>query len=891
MSTRKLFYGRIGGALICIVAMLLTIGSVFAGDNDSRPYDDNGRTNDDIPVIEAPPHSTDQIVVKFTEMGDATINAVMSEYGTTVEHYLPQLGVYLIGVPKSIDPEVLITELQSDSRIVSAHLNYLIDPMRPVQGSFAFPDENLEGSYLYQPAAVMLNVAGAHQIATGAGVKVAVIDGGVDKDHPAFDEKVVSRFDYVDNDYDCSDEPGGSNSGHGTFVAGIVHLIAPDAVINAYRVCDPNGAGDGYLVAEAIMQAIKDECDVINLSLVTVSNHEAIATAIEYAKINEVLVVAAAGNGVSETPLYPASDPYVISVGAVDNDLQIANFSNVAEYIDVYAPGVDVYSPYLESGYAWWSGTSFATPFVTGQAALIYQIETPADEISSRDWVVSIIRQTLNTLDDAGETSGVGFGGGIIDLVASLQSDPPVFGALVNYQHYPDVIIASTSTTARDYAFIVGTEGLAPHSFTIQNVDTPEFVTSITSDGNSTSTFAYFTIDPTGLALGTYQDTVLVTIDGAYNSPITKVFTLVVSNEENPIEAYGVFTNTSRLVEGSTDTISYTFQVMGRQWDSDLGRYVTKNLPYQVSLESNPEFICGVALYDDYPWGSQYYDGLTNDYWRYYTTVGNLTPGLYYDTIYIYVDSATNNPYILEIVQDVRPDEWIEFTVLEPYPANLTLDGYSSSLKRQEITFHNVPYNTTQVDTLNIEMHVDGDPRDYSVFLAHFSSVPNAGFFDLFPTSGTTTDTIQFIIDWSQHNCPYVHDSVLYCYRWEVEAEYVADYVYYFWLYFNLVDTQQAPEIETTTALVNEIANYPNPFNPVTEIKFSLVHDADVKLGVFNILGQSVKVLVDGQMTAGAHSVVWDGKDEFGQQVASGIYFYKIVAGDYVESRKMILLK
>jgi hypothetical protein len=90
-------------------------------------------------------------------------------------------------------------------------------------------------------------------------------------------------------------------------------------------------------------------------------------------------------------------------------------------------------------------------------------------------------------------------------------------------------------------------------------------------------------------------------------------------------------------------------------------------------------------------------------------------------------------------------------------------------------------------------------------------------------------------------------------------------------------------------ALPTEFAlyqNYPNPFNPTTEISFALPNAANVKLEIFNIMGQRVATLIDQRLQAGNHSVVWDGS-----QVASGIYFYRLDAGDYVESRKMVLLK
>ncbi len=85
--------------------------------------------------------------------------------------------------------------------------------------------------------------------------------------------------------------------------------------------------------------------------------------------------------------------------------------------------------------------------------------------------------------------------------------------------------------------------------------------------------------------------------------------------------------------------------------------------------------------------------------------------------------------------------------------------------------------------------------------------------------------------------------------------------------------------------------NYPNPFNPETKIRFTLPKSSDVRVEVFNMLGQSVRVLVDENVSAGIKEVVWDGLNSTGRQVSSGIYFYKLIANDFVDSKKMILLK
>jgi methionine-rich copper-binding protein CopC len=85
--------------------------------------------------------------------------------------------------------------------------------------------------------------------------------------------------------------------------------------------------------------------------------------------------------------------------------------------------------------------------------------------------------------------------------------------------------------------------------------------------------------------------------------------------------------------------------------------------------------------------------------------------------------------------------------------------------------------------------------------------------------------------------------------------------------------------------------NYPNPFNPTTTISFALPQSVDVRLSVYNLLGQEITTLVDEHMEAGTHEVVWPGTDRDGHSVASGVYFYRLTAGEYTASRKMTLVK
>lgn len=85
--------------------------------------------------------------------------------------------------------------------------------------------------------------------------------------------------------------------------------------------------------------------------------------------------------------------------------------------------------------------------------------------------------------------------------------------------------------------------------------------------------------------------------------------------------------------------------------------------------------------------------------------------------------------------------------------------------------------------------------------------------------------------------------------------------------------------------------SFPNPFNPKTTISFALGNNEQVNLAVYDISGRLVKTLVDSKMVAGDHEVVWNGKDSNGQRVASGVYLYKMTAGDFSSTDKMLMLK
>jgi type VII secretion-associated serine protease mycosin len=217
-------------------------------------------------------------------------------------------------------------------------------------------------------------------ITKGAGVRVGVVDSGVDSDNPHLRGKVFPGFDFVRN------VPGGrfDCAPHGTPVASIIvgaqlegsgfRGMAPDARIVPARVTETSEIKEGpAVIAAGIRYAVDEGVKVLNLSLTVFQDVPELKAAVEYAQEKDVLVVAAAGNQAESnnpTP-YPAAYPGVLGVGSIDINGARAQDSQVGEYVDLVAPGVKVTACAPSAGHELYQGTSFAAPFVAGTAALV----------------------------------------------------------------------------------------------------------------------------------------------------------------------------------------------------------------------------------------------------------------------------------------------------------------------------------------------------------------------------------------------------------------------------------------------------------------------------------------------------------------------------------------
>jgi thermitase len=238
------------------------------------------------------------------------------------------------------------------------------------QESVPFIDGSSPSSFFTQYAYTLTQANFAKAVANnGSGVTVAVIDTGIDAGHPVF-RNFAQGYDFLSNDWNPAEVSGGPGYGHGTMVAGIIVLVAPQARIMPIRAFDSNGSATTSDITSSIFYAVDSGAKVLNLSFSLTSNSTSLYWAISYALSRGVVVVASAGNTGTSYPRYPAAYSGVLSVGATDQYDRRASFSNYGSYVEVGAPGVNLYSAYPGNRWASWSGTSFAAPLVSGQAAL-----------------------------------------------------------------------------------------------------------------------------------------------------------------------------------------------------------------------------------------------------------------------------------------------------------------------------------------------------------------------------------------------------------------------------------------------------------------------------------------------------------------------------------------
>jgi len=387
------------------------------------------------------PHVTARAVSPKDGARALAHSRIMADYQED-EHRLGLDRTYRIGFGHSVENIHQVCHALRESKA--------IEDARPnrIAEACTRPDDEFYGD---QWGLQAINCEPGWELETGhPEVLIAIVDSGIDLQHEDLEDKLSQGYDFVDyqgprfwpyyalGDYRVRDEDPDDDNGHGTHCAGIIGAIANNGtgvcgvswggillpvrvMFSAYSWLGgyTTGIGTDTDIDAGIKFAVDSGASVINLSLGGPEpSHEKV---LEYAHEQKVCVICATGNENSNDPSYPASHPTTLAVGAVDQSLSRADFSNYGSAYNrfVMAPGVEIESTYKDNSYESLGGTSMATPFVSGLAGLILSYAKRAEKVLGPDEVYEIIRATARPL---GTGKGDTFHGeGLVDVKAALE--------------------------------------------------------------------------------------------------------------------------------------------------------------------------------------------------------------------------------------------------------------------------------------------------------------------------------------------------------------------------------------------------------------------------------------------------------------------------------------
>lgn len=324
--------------------------------------------------------------------GGADIEQINQQWGTTTLAAHPQGNFYLLSAEGIDDVEALADQMSGDPAVCTAGANYHIETPEGIRMMVVPAIGGTWDDYQDQSLTERIGLEEAHQMSRGSGVLVAVLDTGIDPDHVAFEGRISPNgYDFIEDDNEPWDTANGLDDdgdgtidegfAHGTMVAGIVALVAPEATILPIRVLNDEGLGTVYSVTRGILYAHEQGADVYNMSFGIPTMVPTMWPELQEAADEGVIFVSGAGNeNREEPPYYPAIDPLVYMVTALDTLDTKADFADFHDEVIVSAPGVGVRSAYPGNEWGLGAGCSFAIPFVAGEAALILQLATQIDQ-------------------------------------------------------------------------------------------------------------------------------------------------------------------------------------------------------------------------------------------------------------------------------------------------------------------------------------------------------------------------------------------------------------------------------------------------------------------------------------------------------------------------------
>lgn len=357
-------------------------------------------------------NNSNQFIIKFKDSTNNLQKQII--YQASHVHEISSIEnrkLSLVSISAGSDPQKVKKLLSTFNQVE------MVEPNLKVTPSYTPSDS----SYSKQWYEKKINMPLAWSLTLGrSDIKVAVVDAGLQTTHPELKAKIIKPYNVM------TGENSVPASIHGTHVAGIIAAannkigitgIAPNVKLIPVNVFQGTEA-DIYTVAEGIDYAVKAGADIINLSLTTEDYTAILDDSIQSAIKKGVLVVAAVGNDHTSQPQYPAAYKNVIAVSATTETDKRASFSNYGSYIDLSAPGVNIYSTAPTNSYKIESGTSMATPIVSGVAALILS----KNPFLTTKEVTAILEKTSKDLGQKGWDKYYGYGR--VDAYQALKHTP-----------------------------------------------------------------------------------------------------------------------------------------------------------------------------------------------------------------------------------------------------------------------------------------------------------------------------------------------------------------------------------------------------------------------------------------------------------------------------------
>lgn len=342
-------------------------------------------------------NTTGDVLVQLQQ--NANLQQILSYYGVTIKAKSAAPNTFVLTPPMKLDPATLASWMSVDTRVAAAAPNYVTCAaefaVKPTnQWTSVFDGSNGPTFYTAQLAVSQVNYNQAARWANGSGVMVAILDTGISTRNPLLAAQTATGWNFVDGNSNADDCPYNLDDdgdgvpdeavGHGTMLAGLVARFAPHATLLPVRVLNSEGHGTLANVVDGINYAVARGARVINLSFGFSQNIPLLTSTLDNARKKGVLIVVAAGNTNSTVAQAPAGYAGALTVAGVDGNNQKASFSSYGPYVDVCAPAVNITSTFWDGRYATWSGTSFAAPIVSAQAALLFSSEpgSKADDVA-----------------------------------------------------------------------------------------------------------------------------------------------------------------------------------------------------------------------------------------------------------------------------------------------------------------------------------------------------------------------------------------------------------------------------------------------------------------------------------------------------------------------------